>query len=177
LRKELHYDLYRDYFVRDLVEILEDNLPQEQAKFAQTLAQQCSRNEKDAVDTVNKILNRAGLKMDQVVEGARDHKVKALVKEYAQREPDAVTLIDELLSSAGKSIDIVMAEALAWTLDDVERVDRLATIAEGRRNASLREIDRRRPILAETLRQSVRQIESDELKVIEMAPARTEGVP
>jgi hypothetical protein len=177
LRKQLHYDLYRDYFVRDLVEILEENLPQEQAKFAQTLAQQCSRNEKDAVGTVNKILNRAGLKMDQVVEGARDHKVKALVKEYAQREPDAVTLIDELLSSAGKSIDIVMAEALAWALDDVERVDRLATIAEGRRNASLREIDRRRPILAETLRQSVRQIESDELKVIEMAPARTEGVP
>ena len=61
-------------------------------------------------------------------------------------------------SSAGTSIDILMAEALADELDYVERVDRLATIAESRRNASLREIDRRRPLLAELLRRSVHRL-------------------
>ena len=91
---------------------------------------------------------------------------------YTQREPDAVTVVDELLSSAGTSIDILMAEALADELDYVERVDRLATIAESRRNASLREIDRRRPLLAESLRRSVQQIESDELEVFEATTAK-----
>jgi hypothetical protein len=149
LREELHYNLYRDYFVGDLAEILEENLPEDQANFAQTLAQQCARNEEDAVDKVIKLLNGAGLHMRQVRDGARDRRVKELVKEYAQREPDAVTVVDELLSRAGKSIDILMAEALNLTLDYVERVDRLTAIAEGRRNACLREIDRRRPVFAE----------------------------
>jgi hypothetical protein len=174
LREELHYHLYRDYFVGDLADILEGNLPKEQANFARTLAQQCGRNEKAAVDKVNKILDIAGLHMDNLLDGARDRKVKELVQAYAQREPDAATLIDELLSRAGKSIDVLMAEALTWTLDNVERVDRLTTIAEGRRNASLREIDRRRPVLAETLRRNVQQIESDELKGIETTPAKGE---
>ena len=48
-------------------------------------------------------------------------------------------------------------------------------IAESRRNASLREIDRRRPLLAETLRHTVQQIESDELEVIETTPAKGEN--
>ena len=52
-----------------------------------------------------------------------------------------------------------MAEALVRALDYVERIDHLTTIAESRRNASLREIDRRRPLLAEMLRRTVQQIE------------------
>ena len=97
-----------------------------------------------------------------------------LVKAYARHESDAVALIDELLIGAGKSIDDLMAEALASNLDKVERIDHLTTIAEGRRNASLREIDRRRPVFAETLRRSVQQIEHDELQVIEAVPSKGE---
>jgi hypothetical protein len=82
--------------------------------------------------------------------------------------------VDELLSRSGKSIDVFMAEALAIELDYVERVDRLTTIAEGRRNASLREIDRHRPVFAETLRRSVQQIEHDEINVIEAPPSKGE---
>jgi hypothetical protein len=81
------------------------------------------------------------------------------VQEYVRREPDAVTLIHELLTGAGESMDGFMADALSEKLDDIERIDRLITIAEGRRNASLREIDRRRPVLSETLRRSVQEIE------------------
>ena len=39
-------------------------------------------------------------------------------------------------------------------LEYIERIDRLTTIAESRRNSSLREIDRRRAVLGETLRRS-----------------------
>jgi hypothetical protein len=52
-------------------------------------------------------------------------------------------------------------------LDYIERIDRLTTVAEGRRNATLREIDHRRAILGETLRRSAQEIEADEFKVIE----------
>jgi hypothetical protein len=174
LREELDYNLYRDCFVDDLVEILEENLPQDQVDNAQTLARQCARNERDAVDKVHKILDGAGLHMDNLLDRARARRVKELVKEYAQYESETIKLINELLSGAGESIDVLMAEALGSTLEYVERVDRLTTIAEGRRNASLREIDRRRPILAETLRNTVQQIEHDDLQVIETRPAEGE---
>ena len=59
---------------------------------------------------------------------------------------------------------------------DYKRIDRLTTVAEGRRNASLREIDRRRAILGETLRQSVQEIEAEEIKVIETTPAQGKNV-
>lgn len=58
---------------------------------------------------------------------------------------------------------------------DYKRIDRLTTV-EGRRNASLREIDRRRAILGETLRQSVQEIEAEEIKVIETTPAQGKNV-
>ncbi len=101
--------------------------------------------------------------------------MKDLVQAYARREPDAVTLVDDSLTRVSKSIDLLMAEALAKKLEYVERVDHLATIAESRRNASLREINRRRPLLAETLRRKVQQIEHEELEVVESAPATGES--
>ena len=94
------------------------------------------------------------------------------MQEYVRREPDAVTLVHELLAGAGVSMDDLMADALAEKLDDIERIDRLTTIAESRRNASLREIDRRRAVLGETLRRSVQEVEDGEFKVIETTPAK-----
>ena len=63
-----------------------------------------------------------------------------------------------------------MAEGLVGlNLDRIERIDQLATGAENRRNASLREIDRRRAVLGETLRP--RELEDGEFQVIETTPA------
>jgi hypothetical protein len=47
---------------------------------------------------------------------------------------------------------------------------RLTTIAETRRNASLREIDRRRAVLGERLRRSVQEIEDDDFADGELVP-------
>jgi hypothetical protein len=97
------------------------------------------------------------------------------MRDYARRESAAVALIHELLIGAGKSIDDLLAERLGRALDYVERIEHLTVSAESRRNASLREIDRRRPLLAARLRSSVQQIEYDELKIIETTPAKGEN--
>ena len=54
LGENLDYDLYSEHFADDLAEILQDNLPEDQAEDAQTLARECARNEADAVDKVKK---------------------------------------------------------------------------------------------------------------------------
>ena len=52
-------------------------------------------------------------------------------------------------------------QALANEFDYIERIDRLTTIAESRRNASLREIDRHRATLAQAPRPIVEQIKGE----------------
>ena len=68
------------------------------------------------------------------------------------------------------SIETLTVEILAPKLDYIERIDRLTTIAEGRRNASLREIDRRRSALGETLRRSLQDVEDSKAELIETTP-------
>ena len=55
-------------------------------------------------------------------------------------------------------MDTFMADALAEKLDDIERINRLATITESRRNASLHEIDRRLSVMV--ARRLIRSISS-----------------
>jgi len=94
------------------------------------------------------------------------------VQEYARREPGAVKLVNELLTRGGVTMDTLMAGALIEKLGAIERIDRLTIIAENRRNASLREIERRRTVLGATLRQRVQEIEDAEYDVIAPTPAK-----
>jgi hypothetical protein len=114
------------------------------------------------------------LDMNQILDRAQAHKAKELVQEYVRGEPDAVTLVHELLSGAGVSMDALVADELQNRdyLDYIERIDRLTTIAENRRNASLREIDRRRVVLGQALRRGVQEIEEAEFEVIETTPTK-----
>jgi hypothetical protein len=170
LRKHLDYNHYRKRFTDDLTEILQNNLAEGQAEHAQMLAHDCGWNQSDAVDKVSKILSRIGLRLDTILERARHDKADELAQAYLAREPSAVKLIHQLLAGARVSIDALMAEGLVGlNLDRIERIDQLATGAENRRNASLREIDRRRAVLGETLRP--RALEDGEFHVIETTPA------
>ena len=119
-----------------------------------------------------KYSNSIDLNMDDLLRAARVNNAKELVKEYVRRESGAVALIDDLLSKAGMTIDALIVGPLKEQLKYVERVDRLTTIAEGRRNASLREIDRRRSVLGEKLRRSVQEIEECETTLIETTTAK-----
>jgi hypothetical protein len=176
LGKNLDYDLYSEHFADDLAEILQRYLPEDQVNSAQTLARECAQSEADAVDKVTKILAAIRLNMNQVLDDGKGRKAKELVQKYVRREPDAVTLVHELLADAGVSMDAFMADALAKKLDSIERIDRLISIAESRRNASLHEIERRRAVLGETLRRSVQEIEDGEFEVIETTPAQGKNV-
>jgi hypothetical protein len=104
---------------------------------------------------------------------AEEDRAKELARAYARREPDAIKQVDELLASSGLTMHDIMAEGLTEKIDEIERIDRLITIAETRRNASLREIDRRRAVLGEALRRNVQEIEDGEFEVIETT--RAEG--
>jgi hypothetical protein len=167
LTEKLDDNLYSKDFTDRLTEILKVNLPEDEVEHAQMLARACARAEVGAVDKVNEVL--AGTKTDlySLVSDARAAKAEQLVQEFVRGKPDAVTLVNKLLTEAGASMDTLVADALADKLDDIERIDRLATIAESRRNASLHEIDRRRAVLGETLRRSVQAIEDGEFEVIE----------
>jgi hypothetical protein len=167
LKDNLDYDLYRETFEEDLTEILEDNLPEDHAEDLERLARDCALDEPAANDKVNEILSKTNLNMDQIIDFSRASRAEELVKEYVRRESGAVALIDDLLAKAGTTIDGLIVPHLKVQLEHIERIDRLSSIAEARRNASLREIDRRRSVLGEKLRRSVQEIEGRELTLIE----------
>jgi hypothetical protein len=86
----------------------------------------------------------------------------ALVDNWDARESAAIARVKNLLMSRGKTLDSVIAMALEEKLDTVQRPDHLITIATGRRNAALREIDRRRVLFGEKLRSKIHDVESVE---------------
>ena len=105
---------------------------------------------------------------------ARSQKVEQLAQEYVRHNADAVTEIHGLLADAGLSMDALLADRLAELPEYIDYIlsESIASVAESRRNASLREIDRRRASLGQTLRRSVQEIEDGEFKVIETPPAK-----
>src|SRR6516164_1208790 len=155
-RLESNYALHEEHFQSYLAEILKNNFPPEQAEM---LAAECAPNTDEAND-----------KMNDVLDDARADKAKELAQEYVRGERDAVTLVNELLTDAGVSMDTFMTKALRKRIDEIERIDRLTTIAETRRNAALRETDRRRAVLGETLRRRVQEIEDVEFADGELVP-------
>ena len=165
------YELYSAQFVDCLAEILQRNLPEEQTKDARRLALKYAEDEREAVEKIDEILARNRLDIDDILRDARRLKAKELVHQYRQREPDAVTLVDELLENAGMSIEALTADAIHEEFEYIERIDRLITIAETRRNELLHEIERRQALFGQALRRGVHEIEEGEFEVIE-APAK-----
>src|SRR5262249_14204355 len=151
----LDYDRYWKFFEEDLTEILQDNLKDQSEDDAQTLARKCAQNEPDADDKVNQILAAIDLDIDAVLKIAKDRKAKELAQDYVRRNGGVIKLMDGLVDSAGWSINALRVRTVRDKLENTGRIDRLTTIAEPRRNAMLREIDRRRAVLSEALRRQV----------------------
>ncbi len=68
--------------------------------------------------------------------------------ERAQKE------VDRTFSQWNLDMDVVMATALNTKLDKIEQIDRMLNMASARRDAVLREIERRRDSLAARIRQA-----------------------
>src|SRR5262249_29120234 len=183
---------YADYFADDLTKALQDNLIEDQADFAGSLARRCARNDLDALEPVEKILpstiedgtkdtsllsfttatreNRPNL--DSIRSAARWQKTSEIVDDYARGKTDAVKFIRALLVRAGTSIDDLMADSFMKILPELERIDERIAVAESRRNAALREINRRNALLGDALRRSVQEVEDAEFEVIETLAAK-----
>jgi len=97
-----------------------------------------------------------------------------LPAKWAARDPDAIEQVDELLASSDLTMDAVMAETLAYIIDDFERIDRMIMHTEARRNAILREVDRYRTSLGQALRRATNDIENSQFLEIS-AREITEG--
>jgi hypothetical protein len=160
-----------------LKQILEESFPSASRDFAQ-LADACARNETDAVNEVSRVLRSLGLNLETLVSDVETVEVEKLVRAYVRHEPDAVAVVNERLEEAGTSMDRILAGALADSsafidrLNNIERIDRSISIAEQRRNASLHEIERRRPVLADALRRTVQGTEERELKLIDTTASK-----
>jgi hypothetical protein len=90
-----------------------------------------------------------------------------LARAWFTRKPSAIKRVKKILASADLSVDAIMAQTLSIKLDDIERIDRMIAIAEARRNAILREINRHREVLSQNLRRAVQDVEDGPLQVIE----------
>jgi len=101
-------------------------------------------------------LSPTKMDIDTILYRAKARKAEELAQEYMQHKSSATKLVDKLLAGANSSIDALMAGELPDALDNIERIDRLITIAENRRNGMLREIDRRRAVLGEILWKKLR---------------------
>ena len=118
------------------------------------------------------LLLAAGKGLDNILGQAKARRAKDLAQEYARREPDAVKLVRELLVACGRTMHDFVLEVLAAKLEETERIDRSIAFAESRRNAALREIDRRRAVLGAALRRTLEEVEG-EFEVVETTA--TEG--
>jgi len=89
-----------------------------------------------------------------------------LMNAWIGQKPSAIKRVYNYLASAKLTFEAVVARAISNCLDDIERIDRLIAISESRRNAILREIDRRRAPFAQILRSTVRNIEATEFETV-----------
>jgi hypothetical protein len=102
-----------------------------------------------------------------------------LSEQWARREGEAIAAVDRHLATAGLTMDAVMAETMSVEIALVEKMDRMIASAEIRRNATLREIERRRSGLAARLREATRDadhvqnVQEAEFQVIDAPAAST----
>ena len=152
--------------------MLKQHLSKMEGELVEALARACADGAPDAVRKVNKILAGTKQNATTLASNARLARTMVLVRLYFIHEPNAVQLINDILTGIGLSFEDFMAEVISEKLDEIERIDRLISLAESRRDASLREIERRHAGLTERLRRSLQQLEQDERRSFETNRAK-----
>jgi hypothetical protein len=99
---------------------------------------------------------------------------ETLAEGWAARKSDVVEEVNKTLASAGLSTDTILAQTFSAKLDDIERIEHLMSLAETRRNATLREIDRHRQTLGLKLRRVAQELEDGQCRLIQSASTSIE---
>ena len=77
---------------------------------------------------------------------------KQRITQWRAGDATARAEVDDLLNARGHTLASVEAQAHLLKLDEIERLDRLITLYDSRRDAILRDLDRRRAAFAARLR-------------------------
>jgi hypothetical protein len=93
--------------------------------------------------------------------------LRTLAEGWAARKSDVVEEVNKTLTSAGLTTDSILAQTFSLKVNDIERIEHMMALAEARRNATLREIDRHRQTLGQKLRRAAQQLEDGQFRVIE----------
>lgn len=96
-----------------------------------------------------------------------------LTSKWSVGDEEAIESINELLEAGNLSMKTVEAQTLAEIIDKVERIDKMIATSEARRNATLREKDRHRAVLAYAMREATAHIE--DVEFTEIAPPQLEA--
>jgi hypothetical protein len=144
-------DIIEDIWVREFVDLAWEVLRLRRLK----AALMNSKVRSQMTELLNRVLE----------EGAEE-----LALKWAQQKPDAVKQVDHLLASGGMTLDMIIVEDLPKYFHNMHRIDNMLAVAEARRNAALRELDRRRAFLAQGLRRAAEQIETTEYQALDAQP-------
>ena len=89
-----------------------------------------------------------------------------IAKRWACGDRASTAMLEQVFATAGVTMDAVHAKTLALRIDEVERIDRMTMVAEGRRDSILREIDRYRVEFSQRLRRTLDEAQDAEFNVI-----------
>lgn|SRR5262245_10837507 len=155
-------DIVEEIWVREIVDHIWENLRHRRHQTAFIQAAVLQRLEK-VLPRVSQPASRGGSLVERMHAAEEALKAPAeLVSQLSAGEPAAIRRVNELLESIGLTIDSVVAQAVSHELDKIERFNRLIANVEWRRNALLREIERRRAGFAQKLRNEIHKIEDVE---------------
>jgi hypothetical protein len=142
-------DIFEEIWVRDLVDLTLEVFRLRRLKASLMTANAY----KGLTETLSPLVGR--MQAETLAEG------------WAARKSDVVEEVKKTLTSAGLTIDSIMAQTFSLKLNDMERIEHMIALAEARRNATLREIDRHRQTLGQKLRRAAQQLEDGQFRVIE----------
>ena len=100
--------------------------------------------------------------------------IQALLRGWRAGKPSAIRRIDKILTAANRNPAAALAYALSNEIDRIERLERLITLAEARRNAALRELELHRASAAQQLRAELRQLGTILLENVKSGPIAPE---
>jgi len=156
-------DIFEEIWVREIVDLIWEIMRYRRHQAAFIKAAELQRLKKILEPLASQPASRRGSFLSRL--HAEEEALKAtpeLASGWAAGKPAAIQRVNELLKSIGLTMDSVVAQAVAHELDKIERFNRLVASAEWRRNALLREIERRRAGFAQKLRNEIHKIENAE---------------
>ncbi len=98
----------------------------------------------------------------EYVEGAVDlRQAERVAMEWSKGDVAAVEFVDGLITEHGLGESVILAKALEGNLTTIERIDKLIASYTYRRDAALRELEKRRDVLAKRAREVAENLAMD----------------